>query len=205
MKWLKELKWDALMLSALDIMLGIVVLVLPETTARTLGYLIGAVLILAGTVSMICYLLRDAHQNYYHNDFLSGLVEIILGCLVLYKVEWIISLIPFVLGLLVLISGCSKLQDVIDMKRMGYGNWVIMLILAAVNVVFGIVLICNPFQAASLLLRMIGLGLIFSGITDGIITLYFAGKIKAYFKKAESTYEEILENVSDDKSKGEKS
>lgn len=205
MKWLKELKWDALMLSALDIMLGIVVLVLPETTARTLGYLIGAVLILAGAVSMICYLLRDAHQNYYHNDFLSGLVEIILGCLVLYKVEWIISLIPFVLGLLVLISGCSKLQDVIDMKRMGYGNWVIMLILAAVNVVFGIVLICNPFQAASLLLRMIGLGLIFSGITDGIIILYFAGKIKAYFKKAESTYEEILENVSDDKSKGEKS
>lgn len=194
MKQLKEIRWDAVLLSALYIILGIVVLVFPETTAKTLGYLLGVVLILAGAVSMICYLLREAHLNYYHNDFLVGLVEITLGCVVLYKVEWIISLIPFILGLLVLVSGCSKLQDVIDMKRMNYGNWVVMLILAAANVVFGVVLICNPFQAAALFFRLIGVGLLFSGISDGITMLYFSGKLRKYFKQQQtldSTYEEI--------------
>lgn len=194
MKQVKDLKWDALLLAVLYILLGIVVLVFPETTARTLGYLIGVVLILAGAVSMICYLLRDAHLNYYRNDFLSGLIGIALGCLVFYKVELIISLIPFILGLMVLISGCSKLQDVIDMKRMEYGNWIVMLILAAVNVVIGVILICNPFKAATLLFRLLGLGLIFSGITDCAKTFYFAGKMKQYFQGMQKT-EEILEEI----------
>ena len=138
MKLFKEMKWDALLTGVLYVLLGIVALVLPETMEKTLGYLLAVVLILAGAVSMIAYLLRDAHQNYYHNDFLHGLIGIGLGILVLSKVEVIIALIPFLLGVLVLISGCSKLQDVIDMKRMNYGNWIVMLIFAVINVIFGI-------------------------------------------------------------------
>lgn len=197
MKILKEMKWEALLTGVMYIMLGIVALVIPETMVKTLGYLIGIVLILAGAVSMICYLLRDAHQNYYHNDFVSGLIGIVLGCAVLYKVEFIISLVPFLLGVLVLISGCAKLQDVIDMKRMNYGNWIVMLVLAGINVALGILLICNPFKAATLLFRLIGAGLIFSGITDCITTVYFANKIKNYLKESqavESTYEEISDS-----------
>lgn len=199
MKELKEIKWDALLLAAFDILLGTVVLIFPETTARTLGYLVGVVLILAGAVSMICYLLRDAHQNYYHNDFLSGLVEIALGCLVLYKVDWIISIVPFIMGLLVLISGCSKLQDVIDMKRMGYGSWTGMLILAIVNVALGVVLMANPFEAAALLFRLMGLALIFSGVTDCVIIFYFAKKIKEYFREIRRAEKLLEENFREER------
>ena len=74
MKLFKEMKWDALLTGVLYVLLGIVALVLPETMEKTLGYLLAVVLILAGAVSMIAYLLRDAHQNYYHNDFLHGLI-----------------------------------------------------------------------------------------------------------------------------------
>ena len=152
MRFFKELKWDALLTGILYILLGIVALVIPETMERTLGYLLAVVLILAGAVSMIGYLLRDAHQNYYHNDFLHGLLGIAAGILVLFKVDFIIALIPFLLGVLVLASGCSKLQDVIDMKRMEYGNWIVMLVFAIVNVILGILLMCNPFQSAAFFL-----------------------------------------------------
>ena len=191
MKLFKEMKWDALLTGVLYVLLGIVALVLPETMEKTLGYLLAVVLILAGAVSMIAYLLRDAHQNYYHNDFLHGLIGIGLGILVLSKVEVIIALIPFLLGVLVLISGCSKLQDVIDMKRMNYGNWIVMLIFAVINVIFGILLI--------------GIGLIFSGLTDCLTTCYFARKIRRYFSEKsalESTFEEI---PAEGDEKGEKS
>ena len=82
-------------------MLGVVALVIPDTMVKTLGYLIGILLIVAGAVSMICYLLREASQNYYRNDFGYGLVSIAVGILFLYKVEWIISLVPVMLGILV--------------------------------------------------------------------------------------------------------
>lgn len=135
MKMLKELKWEAILTGVLYILLGIVALVIPETMQKTLGYLIGIVLIVAGLVSIICYLLRDARENYYHNEFVFGILGIVLGAVVLYKVEIVISLIPFILGVLVLCSGCSKLQDAIDLKRLDYGSWLGLLIVAAINII----------------------------------------------------------------------
>ncbi|MCR5753337.1 MAG: DUF308 domain-containing protein [Acetatifactor sp.] len=186
MRMLKEMKWDALLRGLLYIVLGVVALVIPETMERTLGYLIAVALILAGAVSMIAYLLRDAFQNYYHNDFMYGMVIIAVGIAVLYKVEVVVSLIPFMLGLMILASGFVKLQDVIDMKRMEYGNWIGMLVLAVANVILGIVVILNPFKTATLLFKMLGIGLLVCGAIDMITTVYFAGKIGKYLKMKEA-------------------
>lgn len=196
MRTLKEIKWSAMLKGILYILLGVVALVIPETMEKTLGYMLGIVLIIAGGISMIGYLLRDARENYYRDDFVFGLAAIVLGIIVLLKVEVIISLIPLLLGILVVISGCAKLQDVIDMKRMNSGNWILMLILALINLILGLVLIFNPFKAAALMFRMIGIGLIFSGITDCITIIYFANKIKDYIQGAgavEGSYEEVTE------------
>ena len=59
-KFLKKVKWDAILTSVLYIVLGIVSMVIPLAMAKILGYLIGILLIVAGAVSMICYLLREA-------------------------------------------------------------------------------------------------------------------------------------------------
>ena len=198
MKILKELKWEAILTSVLYILLGIVALVLPETMQKTLGYLIGIVLIVAGLVSIVCYLLRDARENYYHNEFVFGLAGIVLGAAVLYKVEVIISLIPFILGVLVLFSGCSKLQDAIDLKRLSYGSWAGMLILAVINIILGIVLICNPFEAAIILFRVLGVGLILSGASDCFSTIYFARKLRR-FKQEQDAVDSTFEEVDSDK------
>ncbi len=176
---LKEVKWDALLTGILYFFLGLVALVIPETMDQVLGYLIGALLIVGGAVSMVSYLIRDAHQNYYHNDFFHGLLGVAAGILVLVKMETVVELIPFLLGTLVLVSGCSKLQDVIDMKRLNHGNWIVMLVLAAINVVLGILLMCGIFEE-ELLFKLLGVGLIFSGITDCATTVYFADKIRKY-------------------------
>ena len=52
MKMLKELKWEAILTGVLYILLGIVALLIPETMQKTLGYLIGIVLIVAGLISI---------------------------------------------------------------------------------------------------------------------------------------------------------
>ena len=198
-KFLKKVKWDANLTSVLYIVLGIVSMVIPLAMAKILGYLIGILLIVAGAVSMICYLLREAAQTYYRNDFLHGLVGIAVGILVLYRVEWIISLLPVLLGILVLASGCGKLQEVIDMKRMGYGSWVGMLILAAVNVIFGVVLIVNPFEWALVLFQVIGAGLVFSGVTDLAMVLFAASRFRKFYEAlqpVDSTYVEVTETES---------
>ena len=193
---LKQIKWETILRSLLYVVLGIVEVVIPETMVKTLGYLIGILLIAVGAVSIICYLLREAGQNYYRNDFGYGLVGIAVGVIFLNRVEWLISLLPLILGVMVLASGCGKLQEVIDMKRAGCDSWIVILIMAALNAAFGIVLIINPFKTALLLLQLVGVGLIFSGITDCVTLFYVKHKMKGYFDrllKVDSTFTEVVD------------
>ena len=195
-KLLKQIKWETILRSLLYVVLGIVAVVIPETMVKTLGYLIGILLIAVGAVSIICYLLREAGQNYYRNDFGYGLVGIAVGVIFLNRVEWLISLLPLILGVMVLASGCGKLQEVIDMKRAGGDSWIVILIMAALNAAFGIVLIINPFKTALLLLQLVGVGLIFSGITDCVTLFYVKHKMKGYFDrllKVDSTFTEVVD------------
>lgn len=188
----KELKWDALLKGLLYIVLGVAALVVSEQMVIALGYILGVVLIVAGAVSMILYLLRDARQNYYHNDFLYGLLFIIVGGILLYNVKLVINVMPTLLGLMVVISGISKLQDVIDMKRLNCGNWIGMLILAILNLILGIVLIMNPFEAAVVMFKVLGVGLVISGLSDVAVSIYFAIKIAAYQREV-LTFTEVTE------------
>ncbi len=193
---LKQIKWETILRSLLYVVLGIVAVVIPETMVKTLGYLIGILLIAVGAVSIICYLLREAGQNYYRNDFGYGLVGIAVGVIFLNRVEWLISLLPLILGVMVLASGCGKLQEVIDMKRAGCDSWIVILIMAALNAAFGIVLIIDPFKTALLLLQLVGVGLIFSGITDCVTLFYVKHKMKGYFDrllKVDSTFTEVVD------------
>ena len=65
---------------------------------------------------------------------------------------------------------------------------------AVINIILGVVLICNPFQAAVLLFRVLGVGLILSGASDCFSTIYFARKFRRFKQEQnalDSTFEEI--------------
>lgn len=186
MNLLKEMKWKAVFYAAIYIVLGLVLLLFPETSAKTLAYAIGASAIVVGAFTVLTYLLRDVSRNYYRNDFVSGMTAVIVGILILRKAEFVISVIPFVLGVLVVFSGMKKLQHFIDVKRMKAETGAAMLILALVNIVLGFLLIANPFAAAAMLFKVLGIGMIFSGVTDLLAALYMAGRLEHYIQEQEA-------------------
>lgn len=182
MKLLKELKWKSVMYAALYILMGIVLLLFPETTASILCYAIGGASVVVGAVTVCIYLFRDAAKNTYRNDFVTGLAAILLGIFLIARMDLIKALIPFVLGIAVVVSGFIKLQDCIDVRRMGYGNGLGLFLLALISIVHGIILIINPFHGAIVLMRLIGIGLLFCGVSDLFATIYMSRKIKNYIE-----------------------
>ncbi|MBD5498736.1 MAG: hypothetical protein HDR11_13425 [Lachnospiraceae bacterium] len=184
MKLLKEFKWKLIMYAVLYILMGIVLLLFPETTKKILCYAVGGASVAVGVVTVCIYLFRDAAKNTYRNDFVTGLAAILLGIFLIVRVDLIMVLIPFVLGIAVMISGFMKLQDCIDVRRMGYGNGLVLFLLALVSIVHGIVLIVNPFHASTVLMRLVGAGLLFCGVSDLFSTLYMSRKIKHYIESA---------------------
>lgn len=187
---LKEMKWNMMLSAALYMVLGLILVIFPATTARTVCYLISGIAIVIGIVNLVVYFTRNITRNYYRNDFVMGLMLIILGIFVIYKVSLVIELVSFILGLCIIVSGLFKLQGALDVQRMG-GNAVLILGVAVVNVVIGILMVLNPFESALLLYRLLGAGLLFSGLTDMASTLYLSKKMHSYVKKMSDADETI--------------
>ena len=182
MQTLKEMKWNAIISSILMIVLGVVLVLFPTLSMNLIVTFIAIAAIISGLVNIIRYFSYDLKESYFRNDFLFGLVTLTLGILILFKPEMFIALIPLILGVVIIYSGFSKLQDGIDAKRFGYPNSLLYIVLAFIDIILCLFVLFNPFSAAGILFIVIGLGLMYSGISDLFVTLYLAKKFKDYYK-----------------------
>ena len=193
MSLLKQLKWNLILLAVIFIALGIVLILWPGATMKTICYLLAAMRLAIGVVSLINYLRKDISGIIYRYDLVVGLCAILGGILVIVKVDKLTDLIPAVLGFLVTMSGIMKMQNSVDMLRLGHGTWHVAFAMAIVNIVAGIVLLMNPFEAAQILIMCLGIALVYSGITDLYVTISISrrlSKIKTEIVVAEDDSEE---------------
>jgi len=177
MSLLKQLKWNLILLAVIFIALGIVLILWPGATMKTICYLLAAMLLAIGVVSLINYLRKDISGIIYRYDLVVGLCAILGGILVIVKVDELTDLIPAVLGFLVTMSGIMKMQNSVDMLRLGHGTWHVAFAMAIVNIVAGIVLLMNPFEAAQILIMCLGIALVYSGITDLYVTISISRRL----------------------------
>ena len=177
MSLLKQLKWNLILLAVIFIARGIVLILWPGATMKTICYLLAAMLLALGVVSLINYLRKDISGIIYRYDLVVGLCAILGGILVIVKVDKLTDLIPAVLGFLVTMSGIMKMQNSVDMLRLGHGTWHVAFAMAIVNIVAGIVLLMNPFEAAQILIMCLGIALVYSGITDLYVTISISRRL----------------------------
>lgn len=176
MKLLKQLKWNLIITAIIFIALGVILIMWPDATMTTICYMLAALLLIVGAVSLINYLRKDISGIIYRYDLVVGLSAILGGILVIIKVDKLTDLIPVVLGFLVTISGILKMQNSVDMLRLGHGTWNIAFIMAILNISFGIVLLIDPF-AKQVLIMCIGIALVYSGITDLYVTIAISKRL----------------------------
>lgn len=174
---LKKLKRGYFIGATLYLLLGIVLLFMPQTTLRTICYAFAVILGIVGVGYLITYIKNDTLKTYQRNDFVVGLSFLVGAFLVFYKTELIISIFPFLLGIAILISSIIKLQHALDLMRVHFAGWWGILIVAILSSVFGIILITYPFRAAATLVRVIGISCIWNGVTDMFTKILFFRKI----------------------------
>ena len=191
MNLIKQLKWNLIAIAVAFIALGVILIIYPTEVMTTACYMIAALLIIIGVISLINYLRKDITGLIYRYDLVVGLSSILGGILIIVKIDDLTKLIPVVLGFLVTISGILKMQNSVDMLRLGNGTWHVAFGLAIVNIIFGIVLLINPF-AEELLITLMGIALIYSGLTDMFVTIVISKKLSE-MKKELSVVAEVEE------------
>lgn len=106
----------------------------------------------------------------------------------LAKQNIVLDMIPILLGLVIVVSGISKLQNAIIARRIGYDGAGLYMILALISIVFGFVIMffLSGALAAKTLFVLIGAGLVYSGGSDLYVTLFISKKYNKFMKEFEN-------------------
>lgn len=179
----KEMKKNTIISSLIYVVIGLILTFFPGSTARTIGYAFATVILIAGLGFLYRFATKDIRYSFVGNELVIGAVLVIASIFVYVRVESVISIIPVLLGVVIVVSGISKLQSAIGLHNNHYRGSTTVLVFAVLNLLFGVVLIINPFEAVTTLIMLIGLGLIFSGVTDFVTTFLITRNIMKMVEK----------------------
>ncbi len=187
---LKEMKKGYFVISAIFIIFGTVLTIWPLKTTTVLCYMLGSVILFYGLSRIRMYFSTTTEQERgYRLDLIIGLIVSSVGLFIFFKSESIISLLPIIIGLTFIIESFTKLQHALELRSMQHPQWHIVLVLSGITLLIAIVLLFNPFTVASLMIRVIGVSLLYNGISE----LWILSCISRYMKQ-ENTYSQ--DNIS---------
>ena len=183
--------------SLVYIALGAALIAEPGLVEDMFSYLLAGSAIVIGLLKLVGYLITKVETRIAEdtNGFALGLSLMILGAFILMESAMFIMLIPFVLGFMITFKGIEGLQNLLNLRKFGYGMNKGLLIVSLVITGFGILVMINPFSTKKVLLAMLGIGLLVSGVFDIIADAVFTHKLKEGIKPEESAIAEAVESV----------
>lgn len=158
--------------------LGVICIIMGNKLLELLSWVIGGAFIVAGLVFVIIFLTREAVDNINKNDMLMGMGAIAIGITLFIKNDLLQDILPTILGVLIIISGASKIQQMVNMIKLHLAGWLPTLFVAIINIAFGVVMVVEPEFVSEVIIIVIGAGLVFSALSDIVFTLYYDKQFK---------------------------
>ncbi|WP_368654221.1 DUF308 domain-containing protein [Ornithinibacillus sp. 4-3] len=150
----------AILRAVIFIFIGVAIFINPNGFLHFIGYLIAGYLTLLGVIKIYQSYKFKQQTGTYDIALAIGIILIILAAIFIYFAPTIFSILPFVLGLAIIINGLMHLIVALNLKSTG---WTIFCILLMAG---GAVLVFNPFQSTLVLFQAFGVILTCIGISE---------------------------------------
>jgi len=167
-------------------LIGLVLLLFPGNVLTSLCYCFGGLTIAVGVVRVVRYFKQEhIYPFLFQSDLVVGLITIGLGIFMITSPITVMTLLPYLFGLLLIGCGVGNILRSIDAKDNGFAQWGVLLGMAILSIAAGLVIMGNPFGTVEVVLAVTGGCLIYESITDLVTTFIITKKIKAAQKSAE--------------------
>ncbi len=161
--FLSNIKKDMVINALLLLIIGCVLLLFPTQVVRMTCYALGAILLVYGGMLLHQYFSSTVRSSL---TLAFSVVLLIAGGFVILRYDLVISLIPFLMGIVFLFFGLQECRMALSLKQADYPKWSVNLLLAVLVLIVAAVLLFYPFRAASLAVRFIGSALIYSALSQ---------------------------------------
>lgn len=153
-------------ISLVIVLLGLLLLLRPSTTGLVIGYAVGFAALVYGALRLLSHCRCREPAARLKGELVLGLTLICLGLFAVIRPAVIAAALPLVLGAFLLLAGVINVQRALRLKCLCFDRWWLAMLLAILLLALGVLLICNPFAAATTAIRFVGLCLLIQGIVD---------------------------------------
>ncbi|MDC7278622.1 MULTISPECIES: HdeD family acid-resistance protein [Pseudobutyrivibrio] len=169
---IKGLRLNITISGIISVVIGILLLVYPTESLTTISRVIAAIVILSGIFVIISQVFE---KGFNAMGIAVGGVLAIIGLWIFLAPGSIVSIIPIAIGVLLVVHGLQDLGLAIEaIKTKAPRPW-LTFIIAIVTILLGAVCIANAFHLVEIATRLIGLMLIYDGVTD-VFTVHKVNK-----------------------------
>lgn len=161
-----------------EILIGVLLLIDPVGFTSAVLMILGIALMILGAWKTVSYFRTSPEAAAQNGGLVVGIVCVLLGAFCVFRWEWFLVTFPVltvVYGVITLINGINKVQWAVDLLRLKQRFWFVSLIGAALTLVFGILILTNPFMTTAILWTFIAVTLIAEAVMD-IVTFILARK-----------------------------
>lgn len=169
---IQDMKHNYFINAVIMVILGIVLVIWPHILGVMLCYLLGGALIVMGVFQLISFLRGERLGFYNKFVMMMGIVLVLLGIWICAQPRIVLSIIPVVVGIIVLIHGLMDIQYTLDIKKAGSEKWWIALIAAVLTLIVGLLLVLNPFTVYEITMVLVGVAMLYDGGSDLALLLF---------------------------------
>ncbi|MGN0172714.1 MAG: DUF308 domain-containing protein [Acutalibacteraceae bacterium] len=186
----KEFKRWNLIEALLSLLFGLLLIIFPQEMREIVCCLLGAAVILLGVMRLVIYF-RTSVAAVAGYDFALGICLLAAGiCVLIWRKELAVFL-ALLLGGTVIVRGIINWQRAVDLIRLHCADWWIAVVVGAVDVAFGIVVLCLREQGFIFMLA--GAALIVSAVGQIFAAIFIGNMLKKLEQSAG-----LVESTADD-------
>lgn len=150
---------------------GLILLFMPDLTNKVVGILVGIIFLVSGVNAIYKYFHRDGAKLYSLN-IIFGVLYAVLGVVIIVYPFSVMTFVTICLGLYLIVSGAVKANYAFWLKRGNEDTWLITLASGIMLVIFGILVMFNPFISLKLT-QLAGVFLLIVSVLDLTDTILF--------------------------------
>jgi uncharacterized membrane protein HdeD (DUF308 family) len=180
--FLQTQKKNSIVAAVIVIILGLLLVFWPDQSGGFLCMLLGVSILLTGVIYLFSWFSKrkKGAPTYL---VIPGIILLVLGIWLMTSSTSVIILVQYIFAAILLIHGILDLQGAMALMQNRSTRWWVDLVLALITLGLSILIVVNPFGAFEALMTIIGVALIYDGISD----LYIIWRLNQAFPTTASS------------------
>ena len=190
-KTFKSMVNTFMLLSAIIVILGIVMVAMPESSILAFGICMGIYLIFHGIMLIVVEIKAKKYYLPVEGLILEGILAIVLGVLFLMDPGNNMQfLLAFGVGVWIISAGIRGIQAAIALKSTGI-PWVLIIILNLIDIAAGVFVLFSPAISSVSIVICVGVVMIIHGIVNLADAFALKKNVKDLKKYVKGRYDEL--------------